>query len=177
MWLKNHDVLAKELEYARNKPFRIGLASKSKIKDDAVFNAFSSKYPNRKIIIETFDVNSGVSKQPFDNDIYEGCFNRYMRMLELNEDNDILISIESGIIGGDEKEIGKQYEVTGIMYGGKYFETEKYKIDKDCLHVNDMTFGEYVKELYGYNAEDWYIEYGFPYSRVDTIKNKLMEII
>lgn len=91
---------------------RVGIATDSAEKIRGIKSAFSRFFKIDDTEIEFFHqkVNSGVSKQPFNEETYEGAFNRVNTLIEKSEKADFFISCEAGI----EELFGKYFNVQVI---------------------------------------------------------------
>ncbi|MCK5615238.1 DUF84 family protein [Candidatus Pacearchaeota archaeon] len=81
---------------------RIAVTSESKIKLDAVINAYSFMSPIPEIV--GYSTNSGVGEQPVGVQTLVGARNRIDDLKRRINDYDLIISIENGIFPGDQWE-------------------------------------------------------------------------
>ena len=77
---------------------RVAIATDSKEKIKGIKSAFSRFFKIEEDKIEFFHkkVDSGVSEQPFNEETYEGAFNRVNTLIEKSEKADFFISCEAG---------------------------------------------------------------------------------
>ena len=150
---------------------RVGIATDSAEKIRGIKSAFSRFFKIDDTEIEFFHqkVNSGVSKQPFNEETYEGAFNRVNTLIEKSEKADFFISCEAGI----EELFGKYFNVQVICIFD--FQKQRYLWGKssgwqipyeDIEIIRNSNLDDYLRSK-GINcAEDLL---GANYSRAETI--------
>lgn len=150
---------------------RVGIATDSAEKIRGIKSAFSRFFKIDDTEIEFFHqkVNSGVSKQPFNEETYEGAFNRVNTLIEKSEKADFFISCEAGI----EELFGKYFNVqvicifdskNEIYLWGKSSGWQIPEADIEIIRNSDLD--DYLRKKGITCAEDLL---GADYSRAESI--------
>ena len=150
---------------------RVGIATDSAEKIRGIKSAFSRFFKIDDTEIEFFHqkVNSGVSKQPFNEETYEGAFNRVNTLIEKSEKADFFISCEAGI----EELFGKYFNVQVICIFD--FQKQRYLWSKssgwqipsaDIEIIRNSDLDDYLRKKGITCAEDLL---GADYSRAESI--------
>lgn len=105
---------------------KVAIATNSEDKINGIVLAFSRFFSIEKTEIEVFNcsVDSGVSSQPFDDDIYKGALNRVNNIID-SFVADFYVSCEAGI----ETFLGNYFNVQVICI---YDKTQKYTFGKSA---------------------------------------------
>lgn len=150
---------------------RVAIATDSAEKIKGIKSAFSRFFKIDVTEIEFFHqkVDSGVSEQPFNEETYEGAFNRVNTLIEKTGKADFYISCEAGI----EEFFGKYLNVQVICI----FNSKKQKYlwskssgwqipTKDIEVIRNSNLDDYLKSKGIKCAEDLL---GTDYSRAEVI--------
>lgn len=90
---------------------KLAIATDNPNKIKGISNAFRSYFPEVELQIESAKVESGVGKQPVDNDVFIGAKNRLAELKTLVPSSDYFISCESGLL----KQYGIYYNVQIVL--------------------------------------------------------------
>ena len=150
---------------------RVGIATDSAEKIRGIKSAFSRFFKIEEDEIEFFHqkVDSGVSEQPFNEETYEGAFNRVNTLIEKSEKADFFISCEAGI----EELFGKYFNVQVICL----FDSKKQRYlwgkssgwqipSEDIEIIKNIDLDDYLRKKGITCAEDLL---GADYSRAESI--------
>ncbi len=131
---------------------KILVGSKNPVKINAVRAAFERFFET--VEVTGFDVQSGVSEQPLEREVFEGAKNRALNLIELNKERKINADFFVGIEGGIGKLAGKWFSFGGVCvidksgdegYGtSALFELPQFIIDR---LLNGEELGPVMDEL------------------------------
>ena len=142
---------------------RVAIATDSEEKIKGIKSAFSRFFKIEEDKIEFFHkkVDSGVSEQPFNEETYEGAFNRVNTLIEKSEKADFFISCEAGI----EELFGKYFNVQKQRY--LWSKSSGWQIPSEDIEIiKNVDLDDYLRKKGITCAEDLL---GADYSRAESI--------
>lgn len=95
-------------------------------------------------------ISSKVPEQPINKEVIEGAANRYYLTLEKIGNDKFVVSVENGIVDGNEA----VYLFDGSSY---YFYDYDYQVDLTNVDLNIYkTYGQYLSEKLGVDPQNWH---------------------
>lgn len=74
------------------------IASNNRVKVEAIKKAFTDFLGDKLIQATGFDADSEVERQPFDEKVFEGAYNRLQNLKKMDKEADFFISCEGGVV-------------------------------------------------------------------------------
>mgnify|MGYP003964862137 CR=1 FL=1 len=162
----------------------IYVASTSECKLNAVKNAFERKYECLCEVIGV-PIPSNVSEQPVDKETYFGCCNRMdglkKHVIKNKLKYDYLIAVESGIVLYNDE--GIDMVVISCEWVHKRCETIYHPCTKfpKCYYdeaiKSKVTVGSLMNRDFGYDSNDWHVNYDNKISRRDIIRDAIVSLL